>query len=230
MTFDGRSPVVHIGPLALAVTISGCTCSESDTPKPVASVAPVVTVPTPAQKVEKPPIDRIIRLPSGPVLEILPGQGVGAMRLGATVPTIERLMGMPCEIKTEQECGYIGRAVEFLLDEQGATKEIKINRLDRPAPDGRTYGVFNGRMANGLTLTMIPSGVESLIGRPQKVEDVKDGGSAKTVQIAHYDGLRIEYDKVPPDPGRVVVGGIVVTRGSGKALAAPSSQKVTPAH
>lgn len=236
MIIDVRSLFLRIGSLVLVLAIPGCKRSESDAPppKPTESAVPVVTVPEPAQKVEKPPIDRIIRLPSGPVLEILPGQGVGAIRLGATVPTIERLMGMPCEIKTEHECGYIGRAVEFLLDDQGVTKEIKIHRLDRPAtPDGRTYGVFNGRMANGLTLTMIPSGVEGLLGPPKKVEEVKDGGSANTVQIAYYDGLRVEYDKVPPPPGRVVVGGIVITKGSGKPLAPPpasAAPKSTPKH
>jgi hypothetical protein len=83
-------------------------------------------------------------------------------------------------------------------------------------------------MANGLTLTMIPRGVEGLIGPPQKVEEVKDGGSANTVQIAYYDGLRIEYDKLPP--GRVVVGGIVITKGSGNPLAAPSASKSTSTH
>jgi hypothetical protein len=228
MKFDVRSLLVWIGAPALAATITGCTCSESDTPKPAPSALPVVTVPEPAQTVNKPPIDHVIRLPSGPALEILPGQGVGAIRLGATAETIERLMGAPCEIKTEHECGYIGRAVEFLLDDQGATKEIKINRLDRPAPEGRTFGVFNGRMANGLTLTMIPSGVQYVLGPPKKVEEVKDGGSANTVQIAHYDGLRIEYDKVPPD--RIEVGGIIVTKGSGKPPAAPSAPKGTLPH
>lgn len=233
MTFDAMW-LSRIASLSLACALPGCTCSGSDKPKPAASATassaalPVVTVPRPAEIVSgKPPIDRIIRLPSGPALEILPGQGIGAIRLGATTETIERLMGMPCDIKTEHECVYIGRAVEFFLDDQGMTKEIRINRLDRPAtPDGRTFGVFNGRMANGLTLTMIPRGVESLIGPPKKVEDVKDGGGANTVQIAYYDGLRIEYDKLPPD--KTAVGGIVVTKGSATPkLPAPKS---TSAH
>ena len=230
MTVDAGALFRRIGFFSLVLALPGCTCSRSDAdaPKPAArasaTAAPVVTVPKPPQVASgRPPLDKIIRLPSGPALEILPGQGVGAIRLGATVETIERLMGMPCEIKTATECVYIGRAVEFFLDDKGMTKEIRIDRLDRPAtPDGRTFGVFNGRMANSLTLMMIPTGVESLIGRPQKVEDVTNGGPANTVQIAYYDGLRIEYDKMPTD--RIVVGGIVVTKGSGKPLAAPPSR------
>ncbi|HVW25246.1 MAG TPA: hypothetical protein VHC69_07720 [Polyangiaceae bacterium] len=235
MTVDAEALFRRIGFSAIVLALPGCTCSRNDEPKPAAASAtaapaagsatevPVVNVPRPPLVASgRPPIDKIIRLPSGPALEILPGQGAGAIRLGATTETIERLMGMPCEIKTATECVYIGRAVEFFLDDKGMTKEIRIDRLDRPAPpEGRTYGVFNGRMANGLTLMMIPKGVESLIGPPQKVEEVTNGGPADTVQIAYYDGLRIEYDKLPPE--RIVVGGIVVTKGSGKPLSPPAA-------
>jgi hypothetical protein len=166
-------------------------------------------------------MDRIMRLPSGPVLEILPGQGVGAIRFGATVETIERLMGTPCEFKTEQACRYVGRAIEFSLDDKGVVNEMHIHRVERPTtPEGRTFGIFNGRMANGLSPMMIPSGVHGLIGDPQKVEKVADGGPAHTVEVDTYDGMRIEYDEL--GPAHLVVGGIVLVKGS-KTGAAPSA-------
>ncbi|HEX4334419.1 MAG TPA: hypothetical protein VH062_00820 [Polyangiaceae bacterium] len=199
----------------LALVFTACTCSPDDTarPTPAPSVVAPLTSVRPALTATKPGLDHIIRLPSGPPLEILAGQGVGAIRLGATVPTIERLMGTPCEFKTDTACRYVGRAVEFFLDDQGATKEIHIHRVERPTtPEGRTFGVFNGRMANSLTLMMIPTGVKGLIGPPLKTEQVTNGGPAGTVEIDDYDGLRIEYDKLPPD--RTVVGGIDIVKGS----------------
>jgi hypothetical protein len=234
MTRDVRSLVEGAAAATLALALTACTCSPDDSsarlsaasaPAPARSIPPAVTV-------EKPPLDQVIRLPSGPVLEILPGQGVGAIRLGATVATIERLMGAPCEFKTEKACRYVGRAVEFFLDDQGATDEIRIHRVERPTtPEGRTFGVFNGRMANGLTLMMIPSGVKGLIGPPLKTEPVSSGGPANTVQVDDYDGMRIEYDKLSLE--RVVVGGIILIKGTKTPAAATSAHvkpKNTPAH
>jgi len=209
---------------ALAMTLTACTCSSDDNPGPLtapSAVRQARSAEPAAIASDRPPLDQVIRLPSGPVLEILPGQGVGAIRLGATVATIERLMGTPCEFKTEKACRYVGRAVEFFLDDQGVTNEIRIHRVDRPTtPEGRTFGVFNGRMANGFTLMMIPSGVKGLLGAPVRTETVTNGGPANTVEIDDYDGMRVEYDKLPPE--RIVVGGIVITKSAKAPLAAPS--------
>jgi hypothetical protein len=234
MTLDVRSLTELAACAALGLVSAACTCSSDDSAKQVAAQSaapPARSSPPPVIASSQIPLDRVIRLPSGPVLEILPGQGVGAIRLGATVATIERLMGAPCELKTDKACRYVGRAVEFFLDDQGVTNEIRIHRVDRPAtPEGRTFGVFNGRMQNGLTLMMIPNGVRGLIGNPQKVEEVKDGGPNHTVEVDYYDGMRIEYDKLPPD--RTVVGGIIITKGT-KPFASPpaaSHPRPTPLH
>ena len=72
------------------------------------------------------------------MLAIQAGQGVGPIRIGATVATIERLMAAPCEVKTESVCRYIKRAVEFDLDKSGVTDRIVVHRHDRPAgPDAK---------------------------------------------------------------------------------------------
>ena len=76
--------------------------------------------------------------PKAPSLAIQAGQGVGPIRIGATVATIERLMEAPCEVKTESVCRYIRRAVEFDLDKNGFTERIVVHRHDRPAgPDAQ---------------------------------------------------------------------------------------------
>ncbi len=199
--------------IAATSVMAGCTCGSPDDdaakPPPSPAALPSASA-TPAAALDPLVVPSVMRMPSGPLLEILPGQGVGAIRLGATVATIERLMSAPCEMKTEQACRYIARAVEFVLQD-GVTVEIRIHRVDRAAtPDGRTFGVFNGRMQEGVTLTMLPTGVRGLIGPPLKVEAVKDGGPANTVEIDHYKGMRIEYDQLPT--GKVVVGGIIITK------------------
>src|SRR5687768_12862741 len=53
--------------------------------------------------------------PSGPILPVEAGSGLGAIRLGASVPTLERLMGKPCEVRTEYLCRYVSHGVDFHL-------------------------------------------------------------------------------------------------------------------
>jgi hypothetical protein len=211
----------------LAATLAGCTCSRNEGTPPAASAAPSSSAPAPAESVsDRMRVERVMRVPSGPVLQIIPGQGVGAIRFGATVETIERLMAMPCEFKTEHACRYVGRAVEFFLDDQGATNEIRMHRVERPTtPEGRTFGVFNGRMAEGVTFTMLPQGVLGLIGPPRKTEAVTQENPFHTVQVDYYDGMRIEYDRMSPE--KIVVGGIILTKGT-KSAAVPSASVSAP--
>jgi hypothetical protein len=87
-------------------------------------------------------------VPSGPVLAILAGKGVGPIRIGATVATIERQMQKKCDVKTDKMCRYIDRAVEFDL-ENGEVKTIRVERPGRPAGkdqsgNERHYGIFHG--------------------------------------------------------------------------------------
>src|ERR1041385_8945173 len=134
---------------AAALGAAGCTCDKSEqaamSAQPPAATAPSATVaPNPgvpgATTVEPQPSSWPV--PSGLLLAILAGKGVGPIRFGATVQTIERLMDLPCEIRTDDACRYIGRAIDFHLKD-GVTDEMHIHRVNRVAtPDGRTYGVF----------------------------------------------------------------------------------------
>jgi hypothetical protein len=149
-------------------------------------------------------------MPSGLRLAVLAGKGVGPIRFGATVATIERLMDLPCEIRTEESCRYIARAIDFNL-KGGVAVEMHLHRVNRAAtPDGRTYGVFNGRTPEGVAFMMLPTGVDELLGKPTKAEPAKDPGQWGTVEIREYPGMRLEFDRL--STGKVVLGGIVLTK------------------
>jgi len=146
---------------------------------------------------------------SGPRLAILAGKGVGPIRLGATVATIERLMDVPCEYRTENSCRYVGRAIEFNLKD-GVTIEMHLHRKDRPTqPKGSVFGVFNGHTPEGVAFFMLPTGVEELMGKPRKIEPVKDPNPWGMVEVWDYPGLKLEFDRI--SNGNVVLGGMVIT-------------------
>jgi hypothetical protein len=167
-------------------------------------------------------------LPSGPVLAILAGQGVGPIRIGATVATIERHMAAPCDVKTKDVCRYLARAVEFQL-ENGVTKTIVVSRAGRPAGidaagKDAEYGFFNGAIPPDLQLGMVPTAIQEHLGPPKRVERSQSAGAgaADRVEIHHYDGMRIEYDRI--ENGNLVVGGIILFKESAPtpATSAPS--------
>ncbi|HEX7670108.1 MAG TPA: hypothetical protein VF395_11015 [Polyangiaceae bacterium] len=159
----------------------------------------------------------------GPLLGIFAGEGVGAIRLGANVETIERLMAAPCDVKTPEVCRYIGRATEFFLKD-GVTFEIHTHRQDRPTtPKPRVFGVFNGRTPEGVAFTMLQPAARELLGAPIKTEVVQDGGENHTMAIDIYDGLRVEYDRLPK--GSIGVGGMVIV----KSTKTPSPKKTDKA-
>jgi len=201
--------------VALTVSLAGCKNEAPAEDKPQASVAvpsapPAEAAPAPTPTME--PHGTPIPLFSGPPLLILPGEGLGPIRFGATVATIERLMNKPCEDKDEKVCRYVGRAVEFFLDDKGAVKEMIVHRGERPAlPDyKRKYGIFRGRTEKGLAPLMLHGAARDMLGPPLKVEQVKDGGAAGTVEIDTYKGMKLQFDKLPN--GNVVVGGIDLTK------------------
>jgi len=157
------------------------------------------------------------QMPEGPVLAIQAGEGVGPIRIGATVATIERLMEAPCEVKTESVCRYIRRAVEFDLDKNGVTERIVVHRRDRPAgPDAKgepqVYGFFNGGIPPGVGLGMIPKAVADIIGPPQSSERVTTANDFKTVSRDTYPGgMVLEFDEYEKS-GRVILGGVILTK------------------
>lgn len=214
---------------ALAVSsLCGCTCSGSKEPAAggASSAAAAASAAAPIRPEDLPENQRVPTawpLPTGPRLEIIPGQGVGPIRIGATVETIERLMTAPCEFRTENACRYVGRAVEFFLKD-GVTEEIRVYRKDRPAePAGRTYGIFNGSTRDGPSLGMLQNAVHGLTGNPLATKAVENGGAAHTVAIDDYEGMRIEYDRL--ESGNVVVGCIILRKPVAKPSPQPSPKK-----
>lgn len=145
-------------------------------------------------------------VPVGPRLALLAGQGVGPIRLGATVETIERLMEAPCEEKTATLCRYAKRAVEFELGADGKTIRIHAHRMGRAAGGGKTYGVFNGGIPPDLQFGMIMPAVQEFLGPPLKVETGTVGAAAETAAQHHYQGMVVEYDRLPT--GKLVLGGV----------------------
>ena len=172
---------------------------------PEASARPAPASPAPTSTVQ---------LPEGPILAIEAGQGVGPIRLGATVATIERLMAAPCEVKTPDVCRYIKRAVEFEL-KGGATDRIVVHRHDRPAgPDAKgepqVYGFFNGGIPPGVGLGMLPSAVKELMGAPLSVENVTTQNDFDTIQRTFYPGLELDFDRYKN--GNVMLGAVIIAK------------------
>jgi hypothetical protein len=161
----------------------------------------------------------LVQLPEGPSLAIQAGKGVGPIRLGATVATIERLMAAPCEVKTVEVCRYIRRAVEFHFDKNGVTDRIVVHRHERPAGlDARgvpqVYGFFNGGIPPGAGLGMIPKAVVEIIGPAQSSARVTEKNDFNTISRDTYPGgMVLEYDEYKN--GKVMLGGVILTKPNG---------------
>lgn len=148
--------------------------------------------------------------PSGPVLAILAGKGVGPIRIGATVATIERLMQKKCDVQTDKVCRYINRAVEFDL-EDGKTKTIRVERPGRPAGKDRSgheqrYGVFRGAIPPDIKAGMLPWAVRRVLGPPLETAKKDGSGPDHTVEVDHYNGMTLQYDKL--SNGKLALGEI----------------------
>jgi hypothetical protein len=150
----------------------------------------------------------------GPAFPILPGEGIGPIRFGATKQTIERLMGAPCDEATETLCRYITRAVDFKL-EGGATTEIRISRKGREAKraaDGSIieYGFFNGAFLPDLYFGMHPGALQEVLGAPHKVEKISPLGADGFSERHFHDGVTLEYDLW--SNGKLVLGAASLTK------------------
>ncbi len=157
---------------------------------------------------------RTFQVPVGPRLAILAGTGVGPIRFGATVATIERLMEAPCDVKTADKCRYITQAIDFELKD-GVVDRMVINRKDRPAgPDAQgkpqTYGFFNGGIPPYLGLGMIPAALQKELGPPASIEKVTTPNDNETVERDTYPGMVLEYDRYTN--GNIILGGVILTK------------------
>jgi hypothetical protein len=199
--------------LLLAATLA-CACS-SPHESGAEPAAPAAT------QAHVPPRPKLAR---GPRLAIQAGQGVGAIRLGANVGTIERLMGEPCQIKTETLCRYIDRGVDFHLV-NAETEWIHVQRQERPAGRGfdgeeLRFGSFNGAIPPDVMLGMVPREIQKYLGAPQRVEYVPQPNPTTVIERHYYPGLVAEYDlytkrNFGPNPSServVILGGVRVVK------------------
>lgn len=148
----------------------------------------------------------------GALLPILPGEGVGPVRLGATKETIERLIGAPCDDATETLCRYVGRGLDFKL-EGGVTTEIRISRKGREAkraPDGSIieYGFFNGAFLPDYYFGMTPEAMQEVLDKPARVEQISPMGPDGLSERHFHDGVVLEYDRW--SNGKLVLGGATI--------------------
>ena len=161
----------------------------------------------------------------GPRLAILPGQGVGPIRIGANAATIARLMKKPCQYVDKAVCRYSGRAVEFFFDEKGMTRHIHLHRARRRlGPEGVMFGQFNGNFPSSaefplrsrIRFGMLAAGVVELMGPPTEIlkewpPETRNHPSAHAVvSVVAYPGMWLEYDKL--ESGSMVLSGIILKK------------------
>lgn len=223
-------PLTMIACLSLGLTsvaCSGCRSDDKSTQQKAGTAATTASA-SAAPASSAPAEPTAWPVPVGPRLAILPGKGVGAIRFGATIATIERLMEFPCEIKTDTLCGYNGRAIDFILKD-GVAVEMHIHRVDRPDRNlsGAKYGVFNGGLLNGASPGMLQPAAREMLGAAQRIESVTEAGPWGTVERHHYTDMIVEYDKLPS--GSVVLGGVVLTASTAPATSAAASGAPAPA-
>ncbi len=194
--------------LVVALTGAACSREESGAVKaaPSASAAPLTSVARPK--------GRDWPLPSGPVLAILAGQGVGPIRIGATVATIQRHMALPCDIKTPTFCRYIGRGVEFQL-KNGVTERVYVQRAGRAAGkdatgQDREFGFFNGAIPPDLRFGMTPAAIQEHLGPPPRVEKVEPAPPNQLAERHFYPGMIVEFDRHAN--GNLIMGGVLIEK------------------
>lgn len=199
-----NSKMIGIGGcvLALSVATSGCktklnrsSAAEGDAVESAART-PEPTVPTqaPSAKLPPPPTSRL--KPSGPAFAVEPGAGLGPIRFGSTVATVERHMQTKCEDLTDKVCRYIAAGIELELTD-GAVSGIVINRFDRPVggDPSKLWGAFAGGIPPKVQMAMVPEAVIEQIGKPKRTEAVQGEPPNWTVRRDTYDGMVLEYDK-----------------------------------
>lgn len=204
---------------------SGCRSGEVE-PSPAPSRAPAAA--QPAAPVRKAPLAPMApepwHVPVGISLPIEPGEGLGPIRFGARLDTIERLMAEPCEQKRQDApnvlvCRYSAQAVEFILTD-GVVTSMHAHRLGRPfltdpKPD---FGIFRGRFEAGVSFNMLMEPVQEVLGKPKAVHEVTTPNKYGTVEIHEYPNFTLEYDQL--GPGRVVLGGVILNAPASKRPAA----------
>lgn len=198
-----------------------------ETTQPSVEAAPAATPAAPSPSVVKE--ETVFRVPVGPALLISPGEGVGPVRFGAKLSTIQRLMEADCTELTEdkgiQWCRYQPHAVDFGL-ENDKLVTIHVHGSEREFTPGRglgvdnSYGVFRGAFLNKAQLGMYPKFVDQ--GKPLRVQKVEPG-RFPTVEKHYYENMVLEYDRLKN--GNVVLGGVVLTKPTKPVKSTTAPQK-----
>jgi hypothetical protein len=178
---------------AAATTASAAVAAQSS-----ASASPVVRNPRPR--------------PSGPSFAVMAGEGLGPIRFGSTVATVERHMQSKCEELSEKRCRYISAGIELELT-NGAVSGMVVHRFERPvegSPD-KKWGMFAGGIPPKVTLMLVPEAVIEELGQPRRTEEVTGENPNWTVRRDIYDGLVLEYDKNRAND-RLMLGSIRVVK------------------
>ncbi len=190
------------GLVILIAAASGCktklnrsrdTETEVIEPAPKASAPVAVAAAPSATALEQQPS----RLqPRGPAFAVEPGAGVGPIRFGSTVATVERHMQTKCEEMTDKYCRFIASGIELELT-NGAVSGIVIHRFDRPVAGSpeKKWGVFAGGIPPKVLMTMVPEAVIEQLGKPKRTETIKEDNLNWTVRRDTYDGMVLDYDK-----------------------------------
>jgi hypothetical protein len=189
--------------LIVVVAISGCKVklnrshgsdAEEASAKPAPTIAPVPVKSAAQPTVAIPPVARPI--PAGPSFAVEAGAGLGPIRFGSTVATVERHMQTKCEELTDKYCRYVAAGIELELT-KGAVSGIVIHRFDRPiaGDPNRKWGTFAGGIPPAVRMMMVPEAVIEYLGKPRRTEVVTGDNPNWTVRRDTYDGMILEYDK-----------------------------------
>jgi hypothetical protein len=201
-------------PVGLMLALAGSACNSSNAPSPEDLAAAAASVGVQQAKAKEAARESKWAPPSGPILPVEPGSGLGAIRLGANVATIERLMGKRCEVRTDHLCRYSSHGVDFHLL-GGVTEWIHVQRAGRSAGtdykgEPVEFGFFNGAIPPDLRLGMIPSAIQEYLGPPERIEHVPQPNPATLVSRDYYPGIVIEYDRYTN--GNIIMGGMRIVR------------------
>ncbi|MCW5790288.1 MAG: hypothetical protein KIT72_07700 [Polyangiaceae bacterium] len=204
-----------LSPLLVSVpVITGCPSDPKPGPSASTSASAVKAAPSGSVGVAPPSLGGafeiapgVFAVPSGPSLLLEPLKGAGPIRFGANLETIERLMGSTCNVKRDDYCSMPSFALEFKLTD-GLLTEIRAHRVQRLAADGVSYGVLNGALAPDLKLGTFRGIVLETLGAPRRVDPVTQANSFGTFEVAHYEGLSLEFDQLPNSNN--VLGGVVL--------------------
>jgi hypothetical protein len=201
--------------LGLATSLAACLFACQHAPKSEPAATSSVAAPA-ASAPSAPAAQSSVVLPDvpiGPMFPIQAGVGIGPIRFGATVPTIERLMKAPCDVKNDTLCRYLNQAVEFYLKD-GAVERIVIPCHERFTTDAqgnrRKFGYFHGLIPPDLALGMLPLALEEKLGKAVKSETVAEPNETHTARRDSYPGMVLEYDRHPN--GNLLLCGVTLTK------------------